>query len=131
MRNTDAAQLQRLLDANADDESVVDCFGRMLQSYNLNAAASGFLGGAGRVCSRRPHLASRVLQIPLDCLVQLGIESTDDVLAYVKFELDRRASHFVEDAGSDGPRWLETELPQQQRMLQQLLADSIRRFPAD
>lgn len=102
MPHTDAAQLQRLLETNADDEAVVNCFAHLLQSYNLDAAAAGFLGAAGRVCSQRPHLADRVLQIPLDCLVQLGIESDQGVLEYVKHELDRRVGRFAEDAGTDG-----------------------------
>ena len=131
MQHSDAAQLQRLRDMGGDDEAVVDCFSRLLQSYKLDAAAAGFLGAAGRACSQRPHLANRVLQLPLDCLVQLGIESGAGVLAYVKAELDRRTGHFVEDAGTDGLRWLETELPKHQPVLQQLLADNLRRFPAD
>jgi hypothetical protein len=127
---TNATDLQRLLDIGAVDEAVLDCFARLLQSWNLEAAATGFLGAAGRVCHRRPHMAGLVLQVPVDCLVQLGVESAEGVLRWVRFRLDQEASHLIEDAGPEGLRWLRTKLAQHQELLQQLVAEGKRRFPA-
>jgi hypothetical protein len=128
---TNATDLQRLLDNGADDYAVVDCFTRLLQSWNLDAAAAGFIGAAARVCHNRPRLASAVLQIPIDCLMQIGIASAEDFLRWVQFQLDRESSPMIEDAGPEGLCWLQTELPKHMELLQQLIAAAKHRFPAD
>src|SRR5262249_16775965 len=130
-QSTTVAELQQLLEAGADDESVIRCFDRLLQSWNLEAAAAGFFGAAGRLCSCRPHLAERALRIPIEWLVQLSVDSVEIVFRFVKSNIDEQIDHFVEDAGPQGLRWLQVELPKQHGLIQQLLTEALRCFPAD
>lgn len=126
-----AADVKRLALAGADDTAVVDAYDHLLTSLNLEAAARNYLAVAGFVCHSRPHLAGRLLRLPIDCLVQLGGERPEQVFGFVRDTLERRLPHVTEDAGPEGLGWLADELPQLGGLVGELLADGMRRYPAD
>lgn len=130
-RYVPAADVKRLATAGADDAAVADAFDHLLTSWNLEAAARNYLAVAGFVCHHRPHLAGRLLGPPIDCLVQLGVERPEQVFGFVQDTLERGLPHVTEDAGPEGLGWLAAELPRLGGLVAELLADGLRRYPAD
>lgn len=125
-----AADVKRLAVAG-DDDAVADAFDHLLTSWNLEAAATNYLAVVGFVCHHRPHLAGRLLRLPIECMVQLGVERPEQVFRFVRLDLDRALPHFTEDAGPEGLAWLAAELPQLGGLIGELLADGMGRYPAD
>ena len=123
--------MKRLVLSGADDATVADAFDHLLTSWNLEAAATDYLAVAGFVCHHRPHLAGRLLRLPIDCMVQLGIERPEQAFGFVRFDLDRALPYFADDAGPEGLAWLAAELPRLSGLVAELLADGMRRYPAD
>jgi hypothetical protein len=111
--------------------AVADVFDHLLTSWNLETAAPNYLAVAGFVCHHRPHQAARLLRLPIDCLVQLGIERPEQVFGFVRSDLERAAAHFTEDAGPEGLEGLAAELTQLGGLVGELHADGMRRYPAD
>jgi hypothetical protein len=63
--------------------------------------------------------------------VQLGVERPEQAFRFVRDTLDRALPHITEDAESEGLAWLAAELPQLGGLVAVLLADGMRRYPAD
>lgn len=125
------ANVKQLVVSGANDDAVVDAYNHLLTSGNVAAAATNYLAVAGFVCHHRPHLAERLLWLPIDCMVQLGIERPEQVLGFVRFDLDQPHLHFIEDAGPEGLEWLADDLPRLGELVEELLADGIRRYSVE
>jgi len=106
------ADVKRLVLSGAADAVVADAFYHLPTSLNLESAATSYFAVAGFICHHRPRLASRLLRLPIDCLVQLGVERPEQVLRFVRFEIEQAPAHVTEDAGPEGLSWLTVELPQ-------------------
>jgi hypothetical protein len=126
-----AAEVKRLVLTGADDAAVVDAFDHLRASLNLESAATNYVAVAGFVCHHRPHLAARLLRLPIDCMVQLGVEKPEQVFGFVRYDLDSALPYFTEDAGPEGLMWLAAELPRLGELVGGLLADGMRRYPAN
>ena len=85
-RYTPPADVKRLVLSGADDAVVADAFDHLLTSWNLEAAATNYLAVAGFVCNHRPHLTAWLLRLPIDCLVQLGAASPEQIASAVSYQ---------------------------------------------
>ena len=96
---------------------------RLIVSLSAPGAALGFFAGAARICLLRPHLAKRVLRMPIDALVCLGIETPEQVADFLR--MNTYGAWFEKEAGLDGIKWLVDEVPKMTDLLTLLLVEQI------
>ena len=116
---TSEADIRRLLDTGADDEAVCDAYSRLLTSLNGPTATVHRMGAVGFICARRPHLAERVLEIPVDGYYSHGNSRPDGI---VRNGVAKAEEGWVRGvAGPDGAQWLREELPKLEGLIGRLL----------
>jgi len=116
---TSEADIRRLLDSGADDDSICDTYDRLLTSLNGPTATVHRLAAASFILTRRPHLAERVLEFPVYGYLMHGNPWPDGI---IRNGVAKSEEHWVQEiAGPDGVQWLREELPKLEGLLARLL----------
>src|SRR5688572_18686430 len=94
----------------------------MAGGQNVEARARNSFAAAGLVCQDRPHLAERVLHLPIEYLVQAGAIRAELAFTFTSQELARPRPDFAAAAGPEGLHWLSDELPLLSKQVEKLVA---------